>query len=153
MHQKIRVKKRDTRYQGAIVRDHKVLLIKHQENDTGRSYWILPGGGIEPGETEEDCIRREMKEETNLEVEVATLLMKEPAKGIYRWRKTYHCTTLVGEPRPGFEPEADAASWYSIVAVKWFDLRDESGWDAELTGDSITYNQLMQVRKKLGYLP
>lgn len=153
MRQKIRVKKRDTRYQGAIIRDHQILLIKHQENDTGRSYWILPGGGIEPGETEEDCLRREMKEETNLDVDVVSLLMQEPAKGVYRTRKTYHCKSLYGEAQPGYEPETDAAAWYSIVEVKWFDLRDESGWDTELTNDSITYRQLQQVRQKLGYLP
>jgi ADP-ribose pyrophosphatase YjhB (NUDIX family) len=59
---------RDIRYQGAIIRDHQILLIKHTtEKDTGTSYWIFPGGGIEPDETEEDCVRREMKGETNLE--------------------------------------------------------------------------------------
>jgi 8-oxo-dGTP diphosphatase len=61
---------RYTRYQGAIVRNHSILLIRQRENESGRSYWILPGGGIEPGETEEDCVRREMKEETNLDVRV-----------------------------------------------------------------------------------
>ncbi len=94
-----------------------------------------------------------MKEETNLDVEIVSLLMQEPAKGVYRSRKTYLCTPKTGEASPGYEPEPDAASWYAIVAVKWFDLRDESKWDAELTNDSITYSQLKQVRQKLGYLP
>ena len=68
---------RDIRYQGAIIRDHQILLIKHRENEGGRSYWILPRGGIEPGKTEEDCVIREMKEETNLDVRVVSLLQKE----------------------------------------------------------------------------
>ncbi len=145
---------RDTRYQGAIVQNHNILLIRHRENKSGRSYWILPGGGMEPGETEEDCVRREMKEETNLEVEVVSLLLTEPnpSKHVYRSRKTYLCTPNTGEASPGIEPEPEAASWYSIAEVKWFDLRDESGWDTELITDPLTYNQLQSVRKKLNYI-
>jgi 8-oxo-dGTP pyrophosphatase MutT (NUDIX family) len=41
------------RYQGAIIKDHLVLLLRHREHKTGRSYWLFPGGGIEEGETEE----------------------------------------------------------------------------------------------------
>jgi hypothetical protein len=37
--------------------------------------------------------------------------------------------------------------------VKWFDLRDESGWDDELMADRLTYNAMQLVRKALGYLP
>ena len=145
---------RDTRYQGAIIRDHRILLIRHCENKTGRSYWIFPGGGIEPGETEEDCVRREMKEETNLDVRVVSLLLNEPnpSKRSYRSRKTYLCVSNTGEASPGIEPEPDAASWYSIAEVKWFDLHDESSWDTELITDPLTYNQLQRVRRKLGYL-
>ncbi|OGN89078.1 MAG: hypothetical protein A2Z74_03255 [Chloroflexi bacterium RBG_13_46_9] len=146
---------RDTRYQGAIVRNHSILLIRHRENESGRSYWILPGGGIEPNETEEDCVRREMKEETNLDVRVVSLLLNEPnpSKSTYRSRKTYLCAPDTGEASPGIEPELDAASWYSIAEVKWFDLRDESSWDTELITDPLTYDQLHRVRQKLGYLP
>jgi ADP-ribose pyrophosphatase YjhB (NUDIX family) len=32
---------------------------------------MTPGGGFEPGETPEECIRREMREETGLEVQIA----------------------------------------------------------------------------------
>src|SRR4051812_25705926 len=37
-----------TRYQGAIIRDHHILLLKQVEHASGRSYWQIPGGGIEP---------------------------------------------------------------------------------------------------------
>jgi ADP-ribose pyrophosphatase YjhB (NUDIX family) len=55
---------RHTRYQGAIIKDDKILLIKHTEHESGRSYWVIPGGGREADETEMACVRREMLEET-----------------------------------------------------------------------------------------
>ena len=149
------MKDRDIRYQGAIVRDNQILLIMHRENESGRSYWILPGGGIEPGETDEDCVRREIREETNLDIRVISLLLNEPnpSNSGYRFRKTYLCAPNAGEASPGAELELEHSNRYSIVEVKWFDLRDESSWDSKLNADPITYGQLQRIRKIMGYLP
>src|SRR5437899_1383697 len=97
------------RYQGAILYNHQLLLIKHREHATGHSYWVIPGGGIEVGEAEEACVQREMHEETHLEVEVGRLLLDEPAApgGVYQRRKTYLCRPISGEAQPGYEPVAD----------------------------------------------
>src|SRR5687768_14905019 len=103
---------RQTRYQGAIIVDHHILLIKHTEHATGRSYWLLPGGGSEVGETVESCVQREVREETGLDVRIQALLLDEPAPegDVYRRMQTYRCELLSGEARPGYEPEADAAA-------------------------------------------
>ncbi len=79
---------RKIRYQGAIINDHQILLVRHAEHVSGRSYWIIPGGGIEAGETEEECVQREMLEETNLRVEVERLLLDEEGirGGIYQYQ-------------------------------------------------------------------
>ena len=63
--------KKTIRYQGAILRDAHILLVLHREHMGGRSYWLLPGGGREDCETEVECVIREMKEETGLDVKVA----------------------------------------------------------------------------------
>ena len=55
---------RTTRYQGAIIREHHILLLKQTEHASGRSYWLLPGGRIEPEETEERCVQREVLTKT-----------------------------------------------------------------------------------------
>jgi ADP-ribose pyrophosphatase YjhB (NUDIX family) len=71
---------RTIRYQGAIQLSDHLLLIKHREHADGRTYWLLPGGGRENGETEEACFIREIGEETHLDVAVERLLLDEPAQ-------------------------------------------------------------------------
>ena len=143
---------RDIRYQGAIVRDHHILLIRHQDHLGGRSYWLLPGGGREAGETEEACVAREMSEETNLAVTVQRLVLDEPDEaGAYQRRHTYLCTADQGEAQPGYEPEDEAAEIYGIVEVRWFDLRDAATWDPLARADAITFPQLQRIQAALGY--
>jgi 8-oxo-dGTP pyrophosphatase MutT (NUDIX family) len=143
---------RTARYQGAIIQNHHILLIKHHHHDDGSEYWVIPGGGREPGETEEECVQREMKEETHLDVRIERLLLDVQINpgSAYR-RKTYLCTPVAGEARPGNEPEPDAAQLYAISEVAWFDLRDETAWDPLVAGDPITYPQLQRIRAALGY--
>jgi len=144
---------RHTRYQGMIIQNYKILLICHTQHSTGLSYWVIPGGGIEQSETEEECVIREMKEETNLDVKIEKLAFDEPAHpdGIYKWRKSFICRPIGGEASPGYEPEPEAAAKYSISAVRWFDLGDESDWGEILRQDQYTYPQLLNLRELLGY--
>lgn len=52
-----------------------ILMVKHSHN--GRTYWTLPGGGLEPGETFEQAAIREAKEETGLEVKIVMPIFDE----------------------------------------------------------------------------
>lgn len=144
---------RTTRYQAAILRGEEILLIKHQEHVSGRAYWVLPGGGIEDGETEVQCVQREVREETNLEVKVERLLLdvlpQNEEKGVYQRFKTYLCTPITSQAYPGYEPEPDAAALYAITAVGWHNLYDEASWEALLTNDPITAPVLRRIRKAL----
>jgi 8-oxo-dGTP diphosphatase len=69
----------------------------------GESFWLLPGGGREAGESEEACVEREVREETHLEVAVERLLFEMPdiPEGIYDRLRTYLCQVVDGEARPG----------------------------------------------------
>ena len=54
---------RKVRHQGAIVNQDHILLIRNLEHNTGQTYWLLPGGGRDGSETEEQCVVREMQED------------------------------------------------------------------------------------------
>ena len=47
--------------------DGRILLVRFEFPD--RHVWACPGGGLEPGESHEDALRRELREEVGLEIE------------------------------------------------------------------------------------
>jgi mutator protein MutT len=51
-----------------IIKDGKILLEK-RKNEPGKGKWSIPGGLVELGESVEQTVMREVKEETGLEVE------------------------------------------------------------------------------------
>lgn len=58
---------------GVIVRRaDRILLVCHRKGD--RRYWLLPGGGLQWGETLASCAEREVREETGLEIEAGRLV-------------------------------------------------------------------------------
>jgi 8-oxo-dGTP pyrophosphatase MutT (NUDIX family) len=54
---------------GVLVRADRVLLVRNERDE-----WELPGGRIEPGETPEECVAREIAEESGLPVETAEII-------------------------------------------------------------------------------
>ncbi|QLG41966.1 NUDIX domain-containing protein [Paenibacillus sp. E222] len=69
---------------GAIIRDHMGRILPQKRSDYGD--WGLPGGGMEPGESIEETMIREVKEETGLDVssyELASIYTGEKMKYTY----------------------------------------------------------------------
>ena len=146
--------RRDVRYQAAIVHEDQVLLLKVADIDSGSVFWVLPGGGREKGESEEACIQREVREETELAVAVVRPLFEAPDHpgGIYDRLRTYLCHVTGGEARPGVEPEVDTPEHTTIREVGWFDLRTPTTWNELVRRDPNTMPLLHQVRLALGYV-
>lgn len=53
----------------ALIRNAKgeILLIQQSKGSNKPAYWLLPGGGVEFGETAEEALHRELREELGLE--------------------------------------------------------------------------------------
>lgn len=55
----------------AIIRnEQRVLIAKRKSDDASMNKWEFPGGKIEEGESPEECLAREMREEFGIEVDV-----------------------------------------------------------------------------------
>jgi 8-oxo-dGTP diphosphatase len=90
---------------GAVIRDEQGrFLLVRRANEPGRGLWSLPGGRVEPGESDARALRREVAEEVGLQVRVGTLAgeVRRPGPaGTLFVIRDYLCTVTAGEPVPG----------------------------------------------------
>ncbi len=56
------------RVAGILIRGNRLLLIAHKKNDD--IYWLLPGGGVDYGESLHEALTREFMEELNISVDI-----------------------------------------------------------------------------------
>lgn len=58
-----------------IYKDGKILAVKHKRKDGSvADFWAIPGGGLDPSESLEDGLRRELQEELGVDVRPGRLL-------------------------------------------------------------------------------
>jgi len=91
----------------ALVRDDegRVLLLKHTYRPGWP--WGLPGGGLRAGETLEQCLRREVLEESGLEVEVDHLLSAAARTDRKLVDMIFACHPSPGATLDNFKPNAE----------------------------------------------
>lgn len=65
---------------GLAVYEHQVLLIFDPRSDK----WELPGGGVDEGETDEQGLVREIKEETGLDADTSKMQLIKQFHGFYK---------------------------------------------------------------------
>ena len=77
-----------------------VLLIQRRDVPV----WVLPGGGIEPNESPEEAIVREICEETGFQVKITRLsAIYTPINRLARHTHLYECEILNGEAKTSSE--------------------------------------------------
>ena len=87
---------------GLIFRNGKLLITQRHADSHLGGLWEFPGGKIEPGETFEQCLARELREEVGVEVVVGQFF--ESVRHAYPERtvhlKFFVCQLGRGEPQP-----------------------------------------------------
>ena len=114
-----------------IFRGGRILLVE-RAGDPLKGYWSLPGGVLEIGETLQEGIRREVLEETGLEVapveiaEVFERIMRDEAG-----RVEYHyvvidfwASWISGEAQP--HDDAAAVTWVPLDALEPYHLHPDT---------------------------
>ncbi|MFI6482620.1 NUDIX hydrolase [Nonomuraea sp. NPDC050663] len=132
---------------GAIVIRDDLLLLVRRGRPPGQGLWSLPGGRVEPGENDDEALRRELREETGLEVQAGPLVgtVDRPGPGgvVYEIRD-YRATVTGGVLRAG--DDAADARWCPLDELVRLPLSEGLletliGWEivsAPRTGSSST---------------
>ena len=103
---------------GAVVADERgrVLLLRHVLRKG--SGWGVPGGFLTAGEQPEEAIRRELREETGLELDSVELVLVRTLANVHQVEIIFRCrmraTALEGLEK-GFE--IDRAEWFARDAL------------------------------------
>ena len=119
---------------GAVIKDGqgRLLLIK-RGHAPGAGLWSLPGGRIEPGETDAEALVREMREETGLVIDPGRLIgaVRRPARddAVFDIRD-YAATVTGGTLHPG--DDAADARWVDAIELASLPLTE--GLAETLTG-------------------
>lgn len=100
-----------------LIEDGKILLVR-RGREPFKDEWAIPGGRIEDDETAEQCLKREMKEETGLEVEPIKLVgiysdPKRDPRGIIA--AAYLVRRTGGELKAG--DDAAETEWFELEAL------------------------------------
>ena len=115
---------------GAVVREHRLLLVRRASRH-GRGNWQLPGGFIEPDETIEQAVVREVEEETGVVSEVEAVLGlrsrydPESGNGMY---VILLLRPIRGEPIADGR-EVDHAAYFSLDEIRKLSPLPPVNWE------------------------
>jgi 8-oxo-dGTP diphosphatase len=95
--------------------DGQVLLVKENYD---RRRWSLPGGALEPGESEEEAVIREAAEETGIVVRVHYLIGSYGLDNGFS-AAAFRCSITEGDPKVPATGEIAEVRWWPAAQLPW----------------------------------
>jgi len=115
---------------GAIILDADKILLEKRRNSPGKGKWSIPGGLVDIGETVEEAVIREVKEETGLEVHDPRLVdvvnyvsLDEKGSVLYHYVIIDYLVTSSGG-KPKAASDAEDLQWVPLLKVEEYDLTE-----------------------------
>lgn len=110
---------------GLIIKGNKILLLKRSEDSSfGANLWDIPGGKLEFKETPEDTLIREIKEETDIIININRII--NTSTGIDNQEKKqyisiiYLCDYVSGEVK--LDADHTEFQWVDLNEIDEYDL-------------------------------
>ena len=101
---------------GCVFRHQKLLITQRCKGTHLAGLWEFPGGKREPNETFEECLRRELREELGIEIEVGNVIESidhdYPEKSVHL--RFFRCKWLRNEPAT---IGCDAIAWVTAAEL------------------------------------
>ena len=109
------------RVSAIIIESEKILLVYRIKPN--KDYFVLPGGSVEENEDNVSALKREIKEETNLEIETDKLLWEVNNEYDERTQYIYLVSKYTGNLELG-SPEKERQSADNKYVLEWHDIND-----------------------------
>lgn len=145
----------NVRVYGILIDNNQRILVS-DEFIRGNYFTKFPGGGLEIGEGTRECLVREFKEETNLDVEVgdhyyttdffqiSAFNNTDQIISIYYYAKTKEPILLETKTKPfDFEPYQVADITSNTEVFRWIDLKDLTVESVSLPIDKVVVKMLL----------
>ncbi len=109
---------------GILTKEDQILLVRHEKH--GRSYWLLPGGGVDYGESVDQALVREFQEECGLDVKIGPLVLVHDSIPPDKHRQVLNLYFTVehqgGELKAGEDPVMKDAQFHPLSDIPGMDV-------------------------------